>query len=152
MSYSIIDFFISKIPLFVPSIKMLTKWKNVNDRTIQFYWNSQNENSIESNIKSTHLFDPNSDSVKDYEYWLQYADYYQWPFVTVFESWIDLMKKLNELNLNKISQKMEQFNKIREADLLTNWCKILKKVNKSPIPDSYEKALIYFNISSINDF
>ena len=127
---------------------MLTKWKNVNDRTIQFYWNSQNENSIESNIKSTHLFDPNSDSVKDYEYWLQYADYYQWPFVTIFDDWEDLIKKLKTLNLKEISKNMEKFNDYRETDLLDNWCKIINKLpDVQNIPENYHDGFNYFNMS-----
>jgi hypothetical protein len=61
--------------------------------------------------------------------------------VTVFESWFDLIHKLKYMDLMKISKQMEEFNKIREADLLTNWCKIIKRIDKCPIPESFEKAL-----------
>ncbi len=71
--------------------------------------------------------------------------------VTVFESWFDLIQKLENMDLMKISKKMEEFNKIREADLLTNWCKIIERINKSPIPESFENALKYFNITSISN-
>ena len=41
---------------------------------------------------------------------------------------------------------MQDFNKIREADLLSNWCNILKKKDKySKIPDTYQESLSYFN-------
>ena len=77
-------------------------------------------------------------------YWLQYADYYQWPFVTTFDSYEDLLHKLNSVDLRLTSQKMKKHNLIREADLLNNWCKITKSLVKSPkIPDSYEQALSY---------
>jgi len=150
MSYSIIDFYISKLQIFVPSISMLTKRKNVADRTINSYWNTK-EKHINKSINSNHFYDPNSNEDKDYDYWLQFADYYEWPFVTVFESWFDLIQKLENMDLMKISKKMEEFNKIREADLLTNWCKIIERINKSPIPESFENALKYFNITSISN-
>ena len=35
--------------------------------------------------------------------------------------------EIQNQNENKISDNMKDFNKIREADLLDNWCKILKK-------------------------
>ncbi len=66
--------------------------------------------------------------------------------MTVFESDEDLLNKLNTLDLRKISENMQDFNKIREADLLSNWCDILKKKDKdSKIPDTYQESLSYFN-------
>ena len=146
MAYSIIDFYISKIPIFVPSIKLLTEWKNVNDRTIRepFYCNQVED--IQPAKNTVHKYSPNDDLNEAYSYWLQYADYFQWPFITEFESWDDLIYKLKNFDLKKISDSMAQFNKIREADLLNNWCKILKRKDKTAsIPKSYEEALKYFN-------
>ncbi len=51
--------------------------------------------------------------------------------MTIFESDEDLVNKLKTLDLKKISDNMKEFNKIREADLLTNWCSILKKQDKA---------------------
>ena len=40
---------------------------------------------------------------------------------------------------------MKEFNLIREADLLDNWCKILKKKDvTAKIPKSFDEALKYF--------
>lgn len=36
MSYSIVDFYLSNIPIFVPSIDMLNKSKSVFDRSVYF--------------------------------------------------------------------------------------------------------------------
>jgi hypothetical protein len=146
MAYSIIDFYISKIPIFLPSIKLLTEWKNVNDRTIRepFYCNKVADITPANN--TIHKFSPNDDIDEAYSYWLQYADYFQWPFVTTFDSWEDLINKLKTLDLKKISDNMKDFNVIREADLLNNWCKILKTKDKTAtIPKSYDEALKYFN-------
>jgi len=146
MAYSIIDFYISKIPIFIPSIKLLTEWKNVNDRTIREPFYCGQVQDITPSNNTIHKFSPNDNIDAAYSYWLGYADYFQWPYVTVFESWEDLINKLKTLDLKKISDSMKEFNKIREADLLNNWCKILKTKDKTAsIPKSYEEALKYFN-------
>ena len=93
---------------------------------------------------SSHKFSPNDESNEPYEYWLRFADYFQWPFVTVFESNEDLVDKLRRLDLKEISEKMKRFNYVKEADLLDNWCRVLKKEDdKAKIPVSYEEALDY---------
>jgi hypothetical protein len=146
-TYSVNDFYVSNIPLFIPSIKMLIKLKSFNDRTIQHYCG--NHIKILDPFNNTyHKFDPNDDSDEHIEYWLQYADYYEWPFVTVFNSWDDLIDKLDKTNFTLTSDKIKRFNKIKETDLLNNWCKILKKINRSTIPENYYKSLEYFNTSS----
>ena len=77
---------------------------------------------------------------------MNFSEYYQMPFVTVFNSWSDLILKLKTTDLKQISENMKNFNKIREADLLDNWCRIIKsKSEKATVPKSYEEALKYFN-------
>ena len=148
MSYSIIDFYISKLPIFVPSIKFLTKWKNLNERKISIVC-LRGPNDIRPHETSIHNnLSPNSDDDEPYKYWLQYADYYQWPFVTIFDDWEDLIKKLKTLNLKEISKNMEKFNDYRETDLLDNWCKIIKKLpDVQNIPENYHDGFNYFNMS-----
>ncbi len=147
MSYSIIDFYISKLPIFVPSINFLTKWKNLSERPLTSLCPrvrdiDPHESSIHNN------YSPNSDEDEPYKHWLQYADYYQWPFVTVFDDWKDLINKLKRLNLKKISQNMGKFNQYRESDLLDNWCKIIRKLpDVQNIPNNYEEGFNYFNMS-----
>ena len=81
---------------------------------------------------------------------MQYADYYRWPYVTVFDSWPDLIEKLQTLDLKKISESMKAFNKIRQAYVLDNWCKIIRSLPKDqPIPSSYEESLKYFDMTSV---
>ena len=138
MTYSIIDFYVSNIPLFFPSIKLLTQWKNVYDRTVDapFYCGRTFNISFHpkhSNL-SQHPHNTNDDGDEAYSYWLQYADYFDWPFVTVFDSWQDLIDKLNQVDLNEISQNMKKFNLVKETDLLDNWCKISRDLKTPVIP------------------
>jgi hypothetical protein len=148
MSYSIIDFYISNLPIFVPSISLMSKPKKcIFDRSIRFHAYCGNVKDLPVD-QSEHTFSPNSDADADYEYWVQYADYYQWPFVTVFDSVEDLFNKLKTLDLKQISENMRKFNKYRETDLLDNWCKILKKLPEANIPSSFQEALNYFEVNS----
>lgn len=145
VTYSIIDFYIAKIPIFVPSIEIFAKYLTVKDRSVKFYCGSKNED-IEAHKSSIHEFSPNEDKYLPFKYWIKYSDYFQWPFVTVFRSWKDLIKKLRHLNLAEISENMKWFNSLRETDLLENWCKIIKRLNKTQTPSSYNQSLLYFEM------
>jgi hypothetical protein len=147
MSYSLVDFYISNIPMFVPSVKLMSVLKNVNDRTHKGNCGSEFID-IERHPSSIHKLSPNDDSDEPYKYWLQYADYFQWPHVTIFESLKDLIQKLKTMNLKDISDKMKRYNKVREANLLDNWCRVLKHDTRdSAIPRSFKEALDYFGMN-----
>jgi hypothetical protein len=151
MSYSITDFYISKIPIFVPSTKI---WKKVTDRSIRsgsycggMYASQKRIVPEEPPYNLTlHSFSPNEENNDEaYQYWTNMADYYEWPYTTVYESLEDLFVKLKLTNFQATSDKMKEFNLIREADLLDNWCKILKKKDvTAKIPKSFDEALKYF--------
>jgi hypothetical protein len=147
MTYSLVDLYISKIPIFVPSIEILAKYKTVADRNVKFgaYCGPENVD-INPHESTIHEYTPNSDDYLPLKYWLKYSDYYQWPFVTVFRSWQDLVEKLQQFNLTRISENMKWFNGLRETDLLENWCQIIKRLNKTQIPSSYNESLKYFNM------
>ncbi len=110
------------------------------------------ERQFENNLSTTHAFSPNSDEYSALKYWLQFADYYVWPFVTVFDSFEDLIEKLKAADLPGISRKMKAHNLVRETDLLNNWCRLTMGIAKSPkTPDSYEQALDYYNVKSFEN-
>lgn len=145
MTYSIVEFYALKIPIFVPSTKM---WTALEDRSIRYTSYCGNVSDISPFNQTTHKFSPNEEQHDSFDYWMKYADFYQWPHVIVFDSWEDLITKLNTLDLHKISAAMERFNYVKEADLLDQWCKVLRLKDKSAsIPRSYETALSYFNVS-----
>jgi len=76
------------------------------------------DRQLQNNLSKNYPFSPNSDEYSALKYWLQFADYYLWPFVTVFDSFEDLMEKLKAHNL------------VREIDLLKNWCRLTKAIAK----------------------
>jgi hypothetical protein len=71
MSYSIIDYYIAKIPIFVPSSKL---WKGVGDRSIRASYYCGNVQDIEPSINTIHPYSPNEEEDEAYQYWLKYAD------------------------------------------------------------------------------
>ena len=84
-------------------------------------------------------------NIVTYEQIIHSAQTRKWPYVTVYESVEELFKKLESSDLGRISDNMKEFNKIREADLLDNWCKILQTKDKQTnTPKTYEEALKYF--------
>lgn len=139
-SYSLIEFYIACVPIFVPSRAALLANGGVH------YENNCPDDLLNNWTDGIH---PNDDS-----YWLRYADFYQLPFITAFDSWPDLIEKLDDANrLQNIRDRMRWANRLREADLLENWCRVLKSLqprgNFSKImPSSYNKSLDYFGLTS----
>lgn len=157
MSYAIIDYYLSNLPIFVPSIDLIAKCKSLVDRSIYFHaYCGEKKIRMEANKTSRHLkYDPNSDRSADYRYWIQFADYYRWPFVTVFDSWTDLIEKLLSADLRQISDSMKEFNKIRQAYVLDNWCRIIRDIppaEDQPISDSFQSALSYFDMNNVQTY
>ncbi|CAF1127813.1 unnamed protein product [Adineta ricciae] len=135
---SIFEQYTMNIPLFFPSIDLLTEWhlkySLVYDRT----WDKvltgkgKSRSAIPPYDLNTTVPDPNNefDHFSIY-YWLKYADYYQWPYITYFESIDDLVSKLLETNLNYISEQMSIYNQRKRSKLLEDWQHILKRISTS---------------------
>jgi hypothetical protein len=129
---------------------MFTKYRLVEDYTIRHDAMCGNVPDIEAHETSFHGYSPNDISDDEaYEYWMGYADYFQWPFVTVFNDWDDLFIKLKTLDLRAISEQMDKFNMLRQTDLLENWCKILKSLpdDRNNVPKSFQDGIKYFKMS-----
>ena len=150
MTYSLIDFYLSSLPIFVPSVKFLAK--NVLDRRVGNTYYCPEMPDIAPHNLSIHKFSPNDDSAAPLEYWLAYADYYQWPHVTTFDTFEELIDKIKTLDLEAVSEKMKRFNRIKEANMLDNWCRILKHpTSGSTVPVSFDQALKYFQMNRIGE-
>ncbi len=64
------------------------------------------------------------------DFWLQYSDFYQFPHVTVFESYPQSVHAIETANLQLISQRMDAFNKQDIAQTTHKWKQILKTVHE----------------------
>ena len=60
---------------------------------------------------STVWYDPNNEHDSDaVMYWLQFADFYSFPHVILFDSWAHLAAKLESVNFAEVSSKMCDYN------------------------------------------
>ncbi|CAF3443344.1 unnamed protein product [Rotaria socialis] len=135
---SIFEQYSMNIPLFFPSLDLLTdlhvKYCVVRERT----WDTtlsgtiRNSSAIPSYYTNVTIPDPNNEV--DYSaihYWLKYADFYQWPHITYFNSIDDLTSKLIHTNLTFISEQMLEYNHKKKFELLQRWKIILNRLSTS---------------------
>ena len=133
MSYGMTELYTLAMPLFVPSMKMMKEYPGLypNDRTItgpfpepRLYCPGMYDIIPEKHPSSRHPHSPESNSTDAKYYWLQFADFYQWPHITYFDSVQDLFDKLDSADLDDIHRLMVQENASRERKLDETWQKI----------------------------
>merc|ERR1711898_22359 len=66
-----------------------------------------------------------------FAYWMRLADFYQWPYITYFDSWTHLFDLLSEVDLANISSKMRKFNRNERVRLLGEWKSVMAKVRRT---------------------
>ncbi|CAF1242235.1 unnamed protein product [Adineta steineri] len=121
------------IPLFFPSIDLLTEWhfkyRVIDERTWDGVFRQHKNSSIISGVLNSYIPDPNNEFDRNaIRYWLQFSDFYQWPHITYYNSIDDLSKKLINTNLNQVSQNMKAYNKHLIKTVLKQWRDILQRI------------------------
>ncbi|CAF0819703.1 unnamed protein product [Rotaria sordida] len=126
------------IPLFFPSIDLLSEWhvkySIVFDRTWEKALTgvSKNCSTIPGYDLNSTIPDPNNEyDYSSIRYWLQFADFYQWPHITYFNSIDDLAIKLINTNLTFISEQMSEYNHKKKLKILEHWKIILNRISTS---------------------
>ncbi len=141
------------IPLFVPSPKLLSSLNLIDDNDCNGMHSmsgthpQKHEDTVHGNRS------PESHSPEDVQYWLQFTMYYQWPHITTFDSWKQLMQLLSaaftEGNtfLYDIHMKMMKFNAQREAVAVNTWSDLIRNISVHDngqlrnIPEDYQTAI-----------
>ena len=152
MSYKISELYTMGIPMFFPSMKYLQNIKPIgDDRTVlaRYYCAHTRlglkDSDMVAHPNSIHPYSPNLQENVDKEseyYWLQLADFFQWPHLTYFDDFKDLERKLEEADFNKIHELMMKENERRSKEFSNNWCKVLNKIEKGRVtPQVYESAI-----------
>ncbi|CAF1363049.1 unnamed protein product [Adineta ricciae] len=95
------------IPLFFPSLDLLTQWHFKYRLLAERAWDGLSEKyknaSLISGVLSPDIPDPNNElDMNAIRYWLNFSDFYQWPHITYYESTNDLAEKLVNANLDEI--------------------------------------------------
>ena len=152
MSYKITELYRVGIPLFFPSMKYLQNIRPIgDDRTIlaQYYCARTGLNLKDSDMvahpNSIHPYSPNLQENVDKEseyYWLQFSDFFQWPYITYFDDFKDLERQLENAEFGMIHDKMMEENMKRRQESFNNWCKVFNKIEKGrKMPQNYESAI-----------
>ena len=80
---------------------------------------------------SSHVYSPNLDMAEEPEaemYWLQFADFYDWPHIQYFDDYDHLKELLLTADLKKIHQNMMEELKLRKIQVTREWCDVTKRI------------------------
>jgi hypothetical protein len=66
-------------------------------------------------------------SLEAIKFWLAKSDFYMWPHITPFDSWEDLLVKLEAADLNAISALMRAENKRVMTKLKADWMSFFER-------------------------
>ena len=121
------------IPLFFPSVQLLTTWQVENNVMNERTWDSV-FGSIPSKSKIPGVVDepdPNNDKDRAaVQFWIKFSDFYEWPHVQYYESYEDLLSKLSKANFKEISNNMKAYNVQFKTQLIEKWKKVLETIPK----------------------
>lgn len=152
MSFKMVELYRMGVPLFFPSMKYLRTFMGIGaDRSIlaKYYCERTGLGLKDSEMiphpNSINPYSPNLQEHEDKEaeyYWLQYADFFQWPHLTYFDDFKDLERKLEEADFDKIHKLMMEENERFTNRLTNNWCKVFNKIEKGrKVPQDYDHAI-----------
>ena len=163
---SLFEYYRMGIPLFVPSVKLLTKWHRqyrvLNERTWMSVFGTPVDHSPLPRHDASNCSlstDPNNDySDKAVHEWIALSDFYQWPYITQFDSFEDVFTLLTPLDseivrdrLKDISKKMLIFNEEEKHNIAWKWVEILEKIQRYRLHEKGEKKVDEVLPEDVND-
>eukprot|EP00823_Brevimastigomonas_motovehiculus_P006945 TRINITY_DN596_c0_g1_i1.p1 TRINITY_DN596_c0_g1~~TRINITY_DN596_c0_g1_i1.p1 ORF type:complete len:570 (+),score=128.39 TRINITY_DN596_c0_g1_i1:42-1751(+) len=152
---SLFEAYRMNIPLFFPSRKLLTdlqlKYHVLSERTWDDVFGHPSSHSAigqHPDNAGRYPYDPNDEFSYDaIYYWLQYSDFYVWPYITLYDSPEHLVQLLRTVNLREINIKQTEYNEKYKVELMQQWKNIIYRLFKlSPpgsrqMPDNFERAM-----------
>ena len=147
MSYRTVELYTMGIPLFIPSIKFFLNFTDIRhgqkngmgwDRTSTSKPYCNIDSNLEKKMRpsqemgySTHPYSPNLDYDDDPEaemYWMQYSDFYDWPYIQHFDDYEHLKQLILKANLHEISENIKREVNIKRLKVSRTWCDIMERV------------------------
>lgn len=120
------------MPIIAPSLALLTRWHMeslfVSERTWDtvLYGAPAAKSAVPRHADADEPFDPNDEtSEAAVAWWLQWADYYVFPHVILFDSWAHLAEILRDVDLAAVSAAMREHNAREERDIVAAWRDVL---------------------------
>jgi hypothetical protein len=148
---SFFEYYRMNIPMFFPSKRLLTDWhvkhRVLSERCWQTVFNPSNPPRSSPLPRAPNVdipYDPNDDLTPEaIEYWNQFADFYQWPHVIIFDSWEDLVQKVKTTNFKEVSRKMKEHNAWTKQHLIRKWRLAFHRMfpHKRTIPQDYSEGM-----------
>lgn len=147
LSYFMNDLFVACVPIFVPSPRFLNELRLMTAVTAtHFCHGSYQISSLSGAGASSYPYNPESEDVKARAYWNQFSTFYS-PATTTFDSWEDLMDKLNTVNLTDKFWLRKKENQEIMANNVREWKKLFEVIDpKAEMPVSYEDARAKFGV------
>jgi hypothetical protein len=123
------------IPLFFPSLDLLTEWHYTYHVVSERTWDGVGENRKNTSripgVFGSDIPDPNNEFDRDaIRYWLKFSDFYQWPHITYYNSTEDLAIKLTTTNLVQVSENMKVYSETVKKNLHEQWRQIIERISR----------------------
>ena len=146
MSYRTVELYTMGIPMFFPSIKFFMNFTDIGRNRNGMGWDRTSTSTpycnldhqleekmrpVPQNGYSTHPYSPNLDYDQDPEaemYWMQYADFNDWPYIQHFDNYQHLKELLLNSDLKEISRKMKEEVAIKKLKVTRTWCDIVTRL------------------------
>lgn len=131
---SLFEFYTSNIPIFCPSINFMIELYSKHKSSVlsEITWNQVFNHSPGSIISCDINNDPNKyDDINIMGNWIKLSDFYNqesMPHIIYFDSFDDMYLKLNNTDLESVSNKMKEFNKIKKNKVYDEWSKLLNSI------------------------
>jgi len=128
-SISTVEIYNLNIPIIVPSVELLIKYKICNDVCLFPMYCSEKDYKLLNykNNKTEYNYYPNSYNNIDLQIWLQYIYVYNKKNTIIFNSKEDLINKIYTLNFDNIRNEMIKENEIERIDSLKEWKNMIEK-------------------------
>ena len=157
---SLFEFYNMHIPLFIPSKKLLADYHAKYDLLCERTWEcihgkKVSRSQLPRHPDSTSIitnYDPNDDVHPEaLMEWIQFADFYLWPHILLFDSLDHLVELMRTTDLAAVSRGMAEFSVKQQQGILHRWEEILEMIRRgkyerrkaavSTIPNNVDDAL-----------
>ena len=144
---SIFEYYRMGIPMWAPAPELLAQWqlkyRVMSERTWDLVRKKRptRGSPLPRAPGASHRHDPNDEfDIKAIAFWIKYADFYEWPHISTFSSFDDLVRQLtsSDLDLRGISQRVIAYNEEMVRDLKGEWRAIFAKMFRGLKPAASE--------------
>ena len=131
---SVIEYYRMGIPIFAPSLELLTEWQVQHLILDELSWACIHGRCSGPSLGQPHERSPHHgtdpNNLTDYDsmlHWLQFADFYNWPAVQYYDNWEDLFQKIILADLDRIHTTMMIFNAENLEHARMQWLDVLQR-------------------------